>query len=150
MADKDLSQVNETELKPSRIVYPIVQAIKELAPGCSFSLEGWDYDGLRWMDDPSKKPTREAVMAKAKEMYEQIPLKRLRKERDARMKEVDWVTLRSMRTGEPIPQEWKDYMQALADITKTYTPVMAGGELVGVPWPERPDGQPTGFYRGGA
>ena len=40
----------------------------------------------------------------------------VRKERDTLMQQSDWVTLKSIRTGQEIPQHWKDYMQALADI----------------------------------
>lgn len=41
----------------------------------------------------------------------------VRKERDEKMKDSDWVVLRSVRTGQEIPQEWKDYLQALSDIS---------------------------------
>lgn len=124
------------------------QAVGELAPNCRWSLVGYSYDGLKWEDDLSKKPSREAVEAKAQELYEQKPWTVLRRQRDQRMKEVDWVTLRSVRTGEPMTQEWKDYMQALADITLTATPQLVDGELTGVTWPERPDGLPAGPFRG--
>lgn len=157
MAD-DLSQVNSEEIPTitpevnvpqTAAVLPIPQAIKELAPGCRWYMEGYDYDGITWEDDPDKKPTKEAVIARAEEILAEVPWIKLRKERDARMKEVDWVTLRAMRTGEEIPQEWKDYMNALADITDTTTnPQIVGGLLVNVEWPTRPDGQPAGAYRG--
>lgn len=39
-----------------------------------------------------------------------------RAERDRRMADADWVTLRAVRTGQPIPQAWAAYMQALADV----------------------------------
>jgi hypothetical protein len=124
------------------------RAIAELAPNCTWSLVGYTYDGLTWEDDLNKKPSKEAVEQKAKELYEQRPWDMLRRQRDSRMKEVDWVTLRAMRTGEPIPKEWKKYMKDLADITLTSTPVIIDGELFGVNWPERPDGKPAGPYRG--
>jgi hypothetical protein len=38
------------------------------------------------------------------------------RERDRRMAESDWVTLRALRTGQPIPSDWAAYMQALADL----------------------------------
>ena len=124
------------------------RAVSELAPNCKWSLVGYSYDGLTWEDDLGKKPSKEAVEQKAKEIYEQRPWDMLRRQRDNRMKEVDWVTLRSMRTGEPISDEWKKYMQDLADITSTSTPIIVDGELFGVTWPERPDGKPAGPYRG--
>ena len=149
MADNDLSQVNQTDLPVSEAVLPIPQAIKELAPGCRWYMEGYQYEGIVWDDDLAKKPTKEAVIARANEILAEVPWRKLRRERDARMREVDWVTLRSVRTGEPVPQEWLDYMQALADITKTTTnPQIVGGVLVNVEWPTRPDGEPAGAYRG--
>ena len=42
----------------------------------------------------------------------------VRAERDRRMAEVDWVTLRAYRTGKPVPPLYADYMQKLADISK--------------------------------
>jgi hypothetical protein len=124
------------------------RAVAELAPNCKWSLVGYSYDGLTWEDDVNKKPSKEAVEQKAKELYEQRPWDMLRRQRDNRMKEVDWVTLRAMRTGESISDEWQKYMQDLADITSTSTPVIVDGELLGVNWPERPDGKPAGPYRG--
>lgn len=124
------------------------RAVAELAPNCNWNLVGYSYDGLTWEDDLNKKPSRELVEEKAKELYLQRPWDMLRRQRDNRMKEVDWVTLRSMRTGEPISEEWKKYMQDLADITETSTPTIVDGELLGVNWPQRPDGKPAGPYRG--
>ena len=55
-----------------------------------------------------------------------------RVERDRRMAAADWVTLRSVRTGQPIPADWAAYLQALADVP----------ELPGFPtafdWPTPP------------
>lgn len=124
------------------------RAIAELSPKCKWSLVGYSYDGLTWDDDINKKPSREDAEKRAKELFDQRPWDVLRKQRDMRMKEVDWVTLRSARTGEPIPEDWKNYMKTLADITLTSEPKLIDGELYGVEWPERPDGRPAGPYRG--
>ena len=134
----------ETQESQTNQILPLSQAIIKLAPNCVWSLTGDDLSGLDWLDDPKKRPSDKDIINTAKEIYDQLPLKILRKQRDARMKEVDWVTLRSVRTGDPIPQEWKDYMQSLADITKTSTPVLVNGVLMGVEWPERPDGKVSG------
>jgi hypothetical protein len=128
---------------PSRRILPIPEAINILAPNCIWSIEGDDISGLKWESDPSLKPSDDAIIAKAEEILAEAPLRVLRRFRDARLREVDWVTLKSVRTGEPISQEWRDYMQALADITKTSTPRLESGELVGVTWPQRPDGMPA-------
>lgn len=55
-----------------------------------------------------------------------------RAERDQRMAAADWVTLRAVRTGQPVPPDWAAYLQALADV-----PAQAGfpGAVI---WPEPP------------
>jgi hypothetical protein len=151
MADEqDLSAVESIEVPSpeSPVVLPIPQAIKELAPNTRWSMTGYDVSGIAWEDDPSLRPTNDAILEKAREILAEAPMRMLRRQRDARMREVDWVTLRAARTGEPVPQDWQDYMQALADITKNSTPRLVDGVLIGVEWPARPDGEPAGPYRG--
>lgn len=120
---------------------PLAQALYILRPNCVWSMEGDSYEGISWQDDPAQKPTKDEVIAKAREILAELPYRRLRAERDLRMKAVDWVTLRSVRTGEPISQEWRAYMQALADITETQTPVLGPDRVLLVTWPIRPDGK---------
>jgi hypothetical protein len=127
---------------------PIAAAIADLAPGAAWSLREDDLSSLTWDSIDPPRPTDEAIIARAREMKAAVPMKMLRRERDARLKEVDWVTLRAMRTGEAVPQEWRDYMQALADITEGAEPIMAGKFVTNITWPERPDGVPAGPYRG--
>ena len=40
-----------------------------------------------------------------------------RKQRDALLAKTDWVVIKSLEQGQEIPAEWKDYRQALRDIT---------------------------------
>ncbi|ACB34496.1 hypothetical protein Lcho_2230 [Leptothrix cholodnii SP-6] len=56
----------------------------------------------------------------------------VRSERDRRMAGADWVTLRAMRRGEPVPTEWAAYLQALADV-----PAQPGFPFE-VTWPVEP------------
>lgn len=150
MTTPDLSQVTETSLPtglPSEENLPIPAALNALVPNTNWALEGNTYEGLKWYDDPGLKPSKSAVLAKARELVAEFPMRRLRIERDLRLKDVDWVVIRSIRTGEPIPQEWKDYMQALADLPANSNPYLSGRDLLGVTWPERPDGKPAGILR---
>jgi hypothetical protein len=55
-----------------------------------------------------------------------------RAERDALMAAADWVTLRAVRTGQPMPAAWATYLQALADV-----PAQAGFP-VAITWPVPP------------
>ena len=51
--------------------------------------------------------------------YNELWLEKLRAQRNKRLAEVDWVTLRVYSTGTPVPEEWKAYMQALRDLPST-------------------------------
>ena len=63
-----------------------------------------------------EKPPKEEFEAKLQELIDAQPLKDLRKERDRRLAEVDWVVIRATSTDTPVPEEWKTYMQALRDL----------------------------------
>lgn len=129
-------------------ILPIATALSVLCPNNRWSIEADDISKLVWDDAPEARPTDEEITAKAQELLDAAPLRRLRQLRDERMREVDWVTLRAARTGEPIPQEWLDYMQALADITdQVGNATLSGRQIFGVTWPERPDGKPAGDQR---
>lgn len=117
---------------------PLAQALTEICGSEQWSI-GSTYESLEWKGNPADKPNKEALIAKAREIKAGWPMAALRSERDRRLKEVDWITLRSVRTGEPIPQAWKNYMQALADITKNAKPVLRDGRLDGVVWPVKPE-----------
>jgi len=39
-----------------------------------------------------------------------------RQERNKRLAECDWVTLKAYSTGTPVPEEWVTYMQTLRDL----------------------------------
>lgn len=53
--------------------------------------------------------------------------------RDNLLSQCDWVVTKAQELGEEVPQEWREYRQALRDIT----------EQVGFPdninWPEMPE-----------
>ena len=64
-----------------------------------------------------------------------------RAERDRRLAETDWMVARAYERGEPVPEAWAAYRQALRDLPKTLTneEVLAWYEGRGsVPWPEAP------------
>ena len=56
----------------------------------------------------------------------------VRAERDRRMAETIGISLRALRTGQPLPSNWAAYMQALADIPQQ------PGFPAAVTWPEPP------------
>jgi hypothetical protein len=55
----------------------------------------------------------------------------VRKQRDLLLSKSDWVVARSAETGQPIPQDWADYRQALRDITSQRNPFL-------IVWPQEP------------
>lgn len=63
-----------------------------------------------------EKPTKEVFEAKLQEYLANKPWKKLREERNKRLAESDWVTLRAQSTGTDVPEEWKIYLQALRDL----------------------------------
>ena len=68
-----------------------------------------------------EKPSKEVFEAKLQELINAQPWKKLREERNKRLTECDWVTLRSVATDTSIPDEWKVYMQALRDLPANTT-----------------------------
>lgn len=57
---------------------------------------------------------------------------RVRAARNVALRECDWVTAVAVETGEPVPDAWKVYRQALRDITDQ------PGFPVAVAWPTSP------------
>jgi len=59
-----------------------------------------------------------------------------RAERDRRLAETDWIVARAYERGEPVPEAWATYRQALRDLPARLTDrqVLSGD----IPWPEKP------------
>lgn len=56
----------------------------------------------------------------------------VRKLRDRFLTETDWVTVKSLELGQPVPADWVEYRQALRNITAQSDPFQ-------IIWPTRPD-----------
>ena len=66
----------------------------------------------------------------------------LRAERDRRLAETDWIVARAYERGEPVPEAWVAYRQALRDFPAQLTDEQVlSGE---VPWPEPKIAKPGG------
>jgi hypothetical protein len=60
-----------------------------------------------------------------------------RAERDRRLAATDWIVARAYERGEPIPEAWAAYRQALRDLPEQLTDEQVlGGNI---PWPEPPE-----------
>jgi len=105
----------------------VSDAIREFYPKAIFSMStDYDYEHLTWLSEDIPKPTKEELLEKVEQLRVERPLKELRIERDRRLTECDWVTLRSYSTDIPVPDEWKTYMQALRDLPSNGTAVNGG------------------------
>ena len=72
------------------------------------------YDRLILIDTEGTdiKPTRDDFTTGLRN----IKMQNLRQERNKRLSQCDWITLKAYSTGVPVSEEWKTYMQALRDL----------------------------------
>ena len=109
---------------------PRVAAIKIVHP-TAITFRGddaWDDDGNQITIDES------AVATKVAEIEAAEPMKELRRVRDAKLAETDWIVIKEREEGGSVSNfaDWKTYRQALRDITDSAT------SLDDVTWPEKP------------
>ena len=114
----------------------ISTAILAIEPNAIFTTEdnylsSWDCD--------LKKPTEEEIKSKILELEAAEPMRLLRLERNRKLTDTDWVTLKAYSQGVEVPLTWKNYMQALRDLPATADPQLnENGMLTNVTWPEVP------------
>lgn len=95
----------------------LIQTLMALYPDKAWTVDDDSYDGIGWGDmEESERPTEEFLELKRQELIDAQPLEKLREERNKRLSQCDWVTLKAYSTGAPVPEEWKTYMQALRDL----------------------------------
>ena len=114
-----------------QIGYVYIDAVLALVPNAKFyPSDTGEFADCEWVDDRDR-PSNEDVDSKLVELQLTQGLYYIRKERNIRIAETDWVS------GEDVPQAIKDiwfpYRQALRDITDTYT------SLEDVVWPTKPE-----------
>jgi len=116
--------------------YGIAEALAALKPGAEWSLNGYDYSGLEWLDSSQTKPTETEVNSKISELDSAEAMRLLRIERDLRIAKTDWRASSDL----TLAAAWKTYRQALRDIT-TQTPKLNSEyqlDLTSVTWPTEP------------
>ena len=116
--------------------HDISHALRKLYPeGAKFVQEGYEYSGLKWVDE-RPKPTEKEINDKIVELDSAEPLKLLREERNKRLQETDW----RFRSDLTPSQEWIDYSQALRDLPSTASPELdEQGNLTNITWPMKPE-----------
>ena len=97
-----------------------------------------DYSALEWYD-ASEKPTEQKLRSEISTLEKAEPMRRLRIQRDALLKETDWTQ------GKDVPvtiqSSYVNYRQQLRDLPSTATPVLDDSVAVGissVTWPTKP------------
>ena len=110
---------------------------------CEWSITGHEYEKLIWSDENVPKPTLEELTTKYEELVAGQPLKDLRKERNRRLAEVDWVFSGDYRIDIEIYQEWILYRKALRDLPSTTE------DPTNPIWPKKPatvNGKTVDYY----
>ena len=110
----------------------VTQALVSLYPNCEWNIEDGMYEKLTWTDINTSKPTLEELTAKQEELIAAKPMKDLRKERDRRLAEVDWIFSGDYQLSEEEWGAWTTYRQALRDLPSTTE------DPANPVWPEKP------------
>jgi len=113
------------------------EIMKNLRPNNNWKIIDKD---LIWKDDIALKPTDAEIEAKRIELQNALPMKRLRRERDYKLKKCDVYGLSDYPfANDTVKQSWLTYRQALRDLPSNSTPSFdENGQLTGVTWPTPP------------
>ena len=117
--------------------YDITHALQALKPGAQWTLRGFDYSGLEWMDSSQTQPTETEVTNKITALDAAEPMRLLRVERDKRIAKTDWRASSDL----TLSDAWKTYRQALRDLPASATPKLGSDyelDLTSVTWPTEP------------
>ena len=122
------------------MIIDIHRALVELYPeGAGYMQQGSQYSGLKWTDS-RPKPTEAEIQAKIAELEALEPMRLLRIERNQKLAETDWITLKAYSQKQDVSEDWANYMQALRDLPATADPQLdSQGNLINVTWPEVPE-----------
>ena len=113
------------------------QAISALSPNGDWM---WDNGNLIWCSQNVAQPTEELINSKIQELEAIEPMRVLRLERNRRLAETDWITLKAYSQKQDVSEDWANYMQALRDLPANSEPQLdEQGNLTSVTWPEVPE-----------
>lgn len=91
-----------------------------------------DYENMVWHDEEIPKPTKEEVAEVYEELRRKYPWEILRRERNQRLAEVDWIFSEDYAIDDASYQQWLTYRKALRDL-----PAVTEDPANPV-WPEKP------------
>ena len=99
------------------------KALMRLRPGAEFTL--FDDLTLQWDSTDISQPTQDEIdneltilEQERNEAIANKPSKRIRAKRDSLLTNTDWVVIKYKELGKEVPAAWKNYRQALRDITE--------------------------------
>ncbi len=117
--------------------YDITHALIELKPGAQWTLNGYDYSGLEWLDKSQTKPTEDEINAKITQLESAEPMRLLRVERNKLIAETDWRASSDL----TLSDAWKTYRQQLRDLPASSNPKLDSEgflDMTSVTWPTKP------------
>ena len=113
--------------------------IISLVPGASWTISGNDYLSLEWFNNDFTKPSESEILEKKVELENELPLKRLREQREFLLIDTDKYVLPDYpHSSESKRQEWITYRQQLRDITTQTPSLNSNGDLINIVWPAIP------------
>ena len=97
--------------------YDWSHCLQVLHPGKNWQVEmdSQDRQTLHW-NDPTPRPNEADLESWCIEKSREEPMRLLRRERDKELDLCNWRVIKAVGMGEELPQDWKDYMQALRDL----------------------------------
>ena len=117
--------------------HDIASALLTLKPGAQWSLNGFDYTGLEWLDS-EQQPTIQEIFDKIAELDAAEPMRLLRIERNKKIALTDWRVLPDQTPSD----DWINYRQALRDLPASATPKLGSDyelDFSSFTWPTEPE-----------
>ena len=117
--------------------HDIASALLTLKPGAQWSLNGFDYTGLEWLDS-EQQPTKQEIFDKIAELDAAEPMRLLRIERNKKIALTDWRVL----PDQTPTDDWINYRQALRDLPASATPKLGSDyelDFSSFTWPTEPE-----------
>ena len=117
--------------------YDITHALQALKPGAQWTLTGFDYSGITWLDSSQTKPTESEIDAEVTRLDNAEPMRLLRVERDKRLSVCEWRASSDL----TLADAWKTYRQSLRDLPASASPSLDSYgylDMTSVTWPTEP------------
>ena len=94
------------------------------------SQTGIGYSGISTVGTAYTMPTQSDLETKVNVKLNNERWNLIRKERNRKLSETDWIVTKLYELGDPVPIEWKAYRQSLRDITTQ--------DINNITWPTKP------------